>query len=103
MLESGINQELIALGVEAEKFFNSQLGRHLADRAELESEIAKEGLALVDPEDVKEIRRLQNIIMRHKDFKMWLNDLILAGDVAYNEYLLDENDALSSDVQTERD
>ncbi len=78
---------LIALGHEAELFNSSDLGIYVNDRALLEIEQAQDKLSVVDPEDLKQIRYLQNIIMVHKNFKQWLDDAAMAGELAYSEYL----------------
>jgi hypothetical protein len=84
--------EMIALGHEAEQFRNTPLGQFMADRAQLEIDNAKGELARVDPENTSEIKRLQNIIARHSDFWQWMQDVIHAGTVAYDEYLNDPGD-----------
>jgi hypothetical protein len=85
-------QRQIALGQMASDFLNSELGEFCIDMAEFEKEQAFAGLSNVDPEDSKEIRRLQNIIARHDDFSQWIRDLIETGNLAYQEYLLGDTD-----------
>lgn len=80
-------QRAVALGRQAEHFFDSELGKFIEEMAQLEVEEASDKLALVDPHDVKEIQRLQNTIARYVSFKQWLMNLVVQGDVAYQEYL----------------
>ena len=80
-------ERAIALGKQAEIFLSSELGRHIEELARLEVEEASDKLAEVDPYDVKEIMRLQNVIARHISFKQWLYSLVAESDAAYQEYL----------------
>ena len=47
-------KNLIALGMEAEQFINSELGQYVLERAAIQVDAAKDELALIDPEDIKE-------------------------------------------------
>lgn len=77
----------VALGRQVEQFFASDLGQYIEEMAYQEVEEASDKLAIVDPHDVKEIQRLQNIIARHTSFKQWMVNLVAQGDLAYQEYL----------------
>lgn len=79
-------KEAVALGVEAENFLNSSLGRTMIARANIEVEAAKNALVDVDPGDVSRIIELQNIVVRFRCFESWINEVIVAGEVAYDEY-----------------
>lgn len=68
-----------ALGEEAERFIESRLGRHMIERAEEEIANAVEVLKTVDPENIKEIRALQNKIKVGEDFQYWLAEAVQAG------------------------
>lgn len=83
-------EQIIAMGRQAEIFFTTDLGRYIEEMAQLEVEEASDKLAIVDPYDVKEIQKLQNIIARHISFKQWMMNLIAQGNVVYQEYLEQE-------------
>lgn len=84
-------EEVIAMGHQAELFFQSELGRYIEEMAQQEVENASDKLAVVDPTDVEEIRKLQNTIAKFVSFKQWLINAIAEGDAAYHEYLSEED------------
>lgn len=84
-------EQVIALGHQAELFFNTELGQYIEEMARLEVEEASDKLAEVDPFDAKEIQRLQNIIARFVSFKQWMYNAIAEGNAAYHEYLEEED------------
>lgn len=86
--ELGDMKRQVALGEMAKEFLNGELGVYCMDMAEFEKNSAMIALSKVDPEDRKEIIRLQNMIARHEDFAQWLIDLVAVGELAYEEYSL---------------
>ncbi len=86
MSEESIHRS-VALGKQVELFFASELGQYIEEMAEEEVMSAGDKLAVVDPTDTKEIMRLQNIINRHVNFKQWMMNLVMQGDVAYQSHL----------------
>jgi hypothetical protein len=72
----------IALGLDAEKFIATDLGRYMLQRAEGNVEEAVEALKAVNPENAKEVRDLQNIIMVNEYFLYWLADAVTQGKAA---------------------
>ena len=84
-------EQVIALGHQAELFFNTELGQYIEEMALMEVEDASDKLAEVDPFDAKEIQRLQNRIARFVSFKQWMYNAIAEGNAAYHEYLEEED------------
>lgn len=78
---------VFALGEEAKKFLTSDLARYITDSAEARCYAATEKLKKVDPTDVKEIMKLQNIIDRFDHYDNSLLELVAAGESAYELYL----------------
>ena len=73
-----MSEELDALyraavfGKETEIFLNSELGKYLCARAQLEAQAAMEAMVAEDPENVSEMRKHQNTIRRAENFRQWL-------------------------------
>lgn len=86
------NLSTAQLGVEAELFKSSGLGRHLNYRAESEIIDASQELCTVDPTDTKAITELQNKVYRANSFITWINEAIEEGDYALNEIRSNEHD-----------
>lgn len=84
-------RETIALGVEAKKFLTSDLARYITNSAEAILLGAAEKLKSVDPHNSQEIARLQNIIKRFDHYEACLEELVTAGDSAYQLYLESQN------------
>jgi hypothetical protein len=74
--------EKARLGIEAESFLHSTLGRYLMERADLEVEQATIELIKADAGDFKANRDLRNKIQVAHNFKAWLVEAITAGRVA---------------------
>jgi len=68
---------LIDMGIQVEAFINSDLGRYLLDRSNVEQNAALEQLGEVDPDDPKAIRRLQFNLQVAAGIQNWLADLVL--------------------------
>lgn len=66
----------VTLGLEAEAFLGSSIGRALVARAEGEREAAIEALCRATPTDADAIRALQDRIWRAESVQFWLAELI---------------------------
>ena len=64
------------IGLEAEVFMKSDLGRYLQGVSEQEVNSYKEQLAWTDPEDAKAIREIQTKIHVAKTCLVWLEEAI---------------------------
>lgn len=87
-----MNPELVAeaiLGKDAEEFLNTELGRYLVGRAELEANEATEQLKRVHPWRRRKITELQNKIWIAESFQGWLLEMVIAGKQAMTA--LEEN------------
>lgn len=74
--------ELIAhaeLGEEARNFIESELGKTILGMAQQEIDAALQSLALVDPTNTEQIRKLQNQAALGRMFAAWLGELINKG------------------------
>jgi hypothetical protein len=71
-----------ALGMDAEAFLGSTLGKQLVQRANDEIDAAVEELKRADPENVKQIRELQNHIWKAESFINWLGEIYQEGNNA---------------------
>jgi len=80
-------EELIALGHEAELFLKSKLGAYIKERALMDIELATNKLIKTKAEDTESIRHWQLVIKANNSFLQWLDDAAFAGKVAYSEYL----------------
>lgn len=75
----------VAMGMEAEQFLGSNLGRYIVSRAEAERDDAIADLKEADAEDARNIRDLQARIWRAESVQFWLADLINDGRNAMHE------------------
>lgn len=80
----------LELGIEAEAFLNSPIGKYLAERSEAERDEAIEEFRQVDPTDAVKVRNIQNRIWRAESFATWLAQAIQNGRFA--EFELKAND-----------
>lgn len=78
----------LELGVEIERFLSSPVGQYMVERSGQQQDDALDALASVDPEDPKEIRRLQSNFRLANQFGEWLRDGITEARNA-NERLKD--------------
>ena len=69
----------VQVGIEAEAFLNTAVGKYLVTVAEQERDAALEKLKIVDPLDSGTIRRLQGEVWRAESVQTWLAELIQAG------------------------
>ncbi|MGR9117432.1 MAG: hypothetical protein ACU85E_16915 [Gammaproteobacteria bacterium] len=67
------------LGIEAEAFLSTDLGRYLIARANEERIEALEQLAVVDPNDIKAIAKLQNKVAVADSIQTWIANAIQNG------------------------
>lgn len=70
---------------QVDRFFGSDLGKYLAQRADDEVEMWTAALKKVDPVDANQIRTIQNNIYRAEQVLVWLADAILAGENARDQ------------------
>lgn len=81
------------LGIDAEVFLVSPLGRFLTKKAEDERAAAIELLIDADPEDIKQNREFRNQIHVSNMFLAWINDAVNIGKAATEMLRSPENDA----------
>lgn len=77
-----ITQELlkeVEIGLEAERFLGTELGKRLIEKAEQEIATAVESLKIIKPTDAEAITELQNAVWRAESFQYWLAELIQGG------------------------
>ena len=79
MTDEQVLKRAITLGVEAEKFIQSSLGKELIGRAHEEIDQAVKKLKAHDPTDSKGIAALQNEIWRAESFITWLGIIVDEG------------------------
>lgn len=77
--------QIAQLGVEAEAFKSTNLGRYLFQKADDEIIEALHELARVDPTNVKRITELQNQSYRANSFMTWIDEAIESGNFAIDE------------------
>ena len=70
------------IGVEAERFRSTRVGRKMEDRARAKIANAQNALVTVEPTDTEKIRALQNEAKLGAMFLTWLDDLIHDGQQA---------------------
>lgn len=75
--------QLAVLGVEAERFMASKLGRHLAAEADRDEQDALALLIDADPDDVKTNRDLRNRIHIVRMALNWIQATISVGQAAH--------------------
>jgi hypothetical protein len=80
-------REDISLGIEAKKFLTSDLVKHITYIAEGKVIAAQQGLANCDPHDAKTVANHQTTIARYDLFFGCLQEIVAAGDTAYQVYL----------------
>lgn len=86
--------ETAKLGIEAEAFLRSSLGRYMVDRADMEIERAMVELVEADPEDARLNREIRNRIHVAKQIKQWIGEAINSGRVAHENLI--EREALDT-------
>jgi len=74
-----LQQMEILLGDDADSFFKSDLGQYVVAKAQQVCDDALVGLRIVDPEDTKKIRELQNQISIAEGTLGWLQEMLITG------------------------
>lgn len=80
----------VALGIRTKEFLNTDTGRLITGRAEIELLEARAALEQVDPEDAKAVREIQTKAAVARKMITWLNEVIENGNQA--EAILTEQD-----------
>ncbi|HEX2614028.1 MAG TPA: hypothetical protein VHL10_00925 [Nitrososphaera sp.] len=70
------------IGDEAKRFLESDLGRCILGIVEQDSEKARQGLELVDPQDTKSVTALQKKAQMSRMFKNYVVELFERGEAA---------------------
>lgn len=69
----------VEIGIEAESFLSTNIGKFLTDRAEAELHEALNALKDVDASKPDEVRKLQNQAWRAESVQKWLAEVIQSG------------------------
>ena len=91
------NQEVVRakLGIEAEMFEHSALGRYLLERADLDRALLSEELIAKDPEDIDGCKAVRNKILVIDLFIDFLTEVKNSGHAA--EILMEEQEAYENE------
>jgi len=92
MTEPDITVEKAQLGIEADQFLSTPLGRYLLERSETDVERLKEALVATDANDTTRNQQIRNKIYIARQFRDWITEVIAEGHMAYDE--LREREAL---------
>ena len=84
--------KIARLGLEAQKFLTSNLGRELIQSAEADIERAYQALAIADPEDSGTIRARQFDIAVARYLPHWIDNVIRQGLEAERQIELEESE-----------
>lgn len=82
-------------GIEIEADMASPIGRLVLERALDEAHDALVQLIVIDPENAKAVRALQNTVRRASDMCRWIKEVMDSGRAA--EQQLEERDGLDED------
>lgn len=77
------------LGLEAESFQVSHVGRYIYDRIDQDLERFREDLENTDPHDIEKCVEIRNNILVRKLFALWIDEAIGSGLNAERELLED--------------
>ena len=80
--------EVAVFGAQVQQFLDSQIGKFLVHKANLDRTQALEDLVNVDPHDFKKVQDAQNRVHRAESIQVWLEDCVNKGLQAIN--VLDE-------------
>jgi len=80
--EREFDMNMAKLGIQAENFKHSALGRYMRDRADVEIEQATAELIDADSEDIKLNREIRNKIKVAHTVTEWIEEAIGSGQVA---------------------
>ncbi|MBF0415942.1 MAG: hypothetical protein HQL79_09270 [Magnetococcales bacterium] len=72
----------VDLGLQCQRFFNSDVGRYLLGRAAQEIQEARDLLEQVHHEETGNVRQLQNRIWRARSFITWIDEAVRDGEEA---------------------
>ena len=89
-MDTDVLVDKAVLGKQVEIFFDSRVGKFLLARIESEINRGVELLKKVDPEDVKQVRCLQNLVWRAESIESWFSEAIMDGIKATE--ILEERD-----------
>lgn len=84
--------QIARMGIDAETFMRSPIGRFVEGKARAEEAAAMDALVEADPDDAKANRELRNQIHVARMFLVWMTDAINAGRAAHAQ--LQEMDEL---------
>lgn len=73
------------LGIDAEAFLQTPIGKHLKEKAQTELDVAINELVDADPDDVKANREIRNRIHVVGMFLKWMDEAITAGNEAHRQ------------------
>ncbi len=73
------------LGIEAESFQNSHVGRYIYDRIDMDLEKIRQLLEDTDPHEIDKCVAIRNDIQVRKLFDLWLKEAIRSGLAAETE------------------
>lgn len=74
---------LAQLGVQAQQFMESEIGRHVVDK--MQKEIDECALKLLVTKDMESISELQTKALTARQAVEWLMEAIAEGDIAYQQ------------------
>ncbi len=83
----------VALGIEAEHFLGTALGRHIIARAEAHRDKAVIALIEADPNDPRTVQRCQNEIRLVDMLQQWIADAITEGEATERALISEEIEA----------
>lgn len=81
---------VVGLGIEAEEFIRSPLGRYMTARAEREREEALQQLVEANPHEPTAVQILQNRVRVVDMTQQWIADVILEGQATEQALLIEE-------------
>lgn len=84
-------QATIAFGLDTKQFMGSTLGRYIQAKANEQIEAARDALQTVDPEDAKEVRRLQNDATVAAMVLTWIGQAVIEGEMAERQFESTDN------------
>jgi hypothetical protein len=97
-IEEELRQKLavVDLGLAAQQFLSTPLGKYVHDRAIAEVETGVEDLKRVDPTDARAVMKLQGEIWRAESFMYWMADAIREGAELATQLIAEERAGLGA-------
>lgn len=86
---------VVKMGIEAERFLNSDLGKYLIERAEHDREKAISEFKACNVSDPAAVGKIRDAILIPDKVIAWLTEAIQVGYVQHEELRKAEHDALS--------